>query len=133
MSADPRTPDRGRLALIRIALLVGVLTFGGLIYYQHSRPGWAPNAAVNTRTLRLTMQIVWIVGIAGVFVLFTLVRKVRDRAKYAQFSIIGWSIGEAIALLGAVFYYMTDDPRSYVLGLAAMMMTFFVFPVVRAE
>jgi hypothetical protein len=131
MRREQPVPDRARLALIRIALLVGVLAFGGLVYYEHSRPGWAPNAAVDTRMLRLAMQVVWVGGIIGVFVLFTLAKKITDRAKYAQFSIIAWSIGEMIALTGAVFYYMTDDPRSYILGLAAMMLTFFVFPVRR--
>jgi len=48
-----------------------------------------------------------------------------------RLGIIGWAIGEAVAIFGAVYYYMLGVPTWYVMGLAFMLGVFALFPVRR--
>jgi hypothetical protein len=129
MSGPQGAGDRARLSLIRIALLAGVLLFGGVTYYLHSRPGWEPNGDIDAGMLRLVMQIVWVLGIGGVVALYLVARRIRDRDKVIKISIVAWALGEAIALTGGMLYFVTNEPRGFLLGLGAMVLTFLVFPV----
>ncbi|HEX5633465.1 MAG TPA: hypothetical protein VFX50_09560 [Gemmatimonadales bacterium] len=119
-----------RLAVIRIAMLAGVLTFGGVAFFVR-RGANPPALAADTSVLQLAGSLIWAVAIIGVLVLFMLLRGRDTPERRASFSIIGWALGEAVALYGAVFLYLTGDAQWFLMGLTAQLLTFFIFPLRR--
>jgi hypothetical protein len=114
------------LALIRIALLVGVLAFGGVVWYL--RRTTDPSYAVNPRGLRVAGQAVWALMTIGTLGLFLAVGKATPERR-AAFSVVAWALGEATAIYGGLFWMMLGDPQWYLYGVACLLLTYFIFPV----
>jgi len=83
------------LALIRIALLVGVLVFGAIIWYLQ-RSGWE-SVAVDPRGLRVAGQAVWGLMTLGTLGLFLAAGRASPERR-AAFSVVAWALGEATAI-----------------------------------
>ena len=122
-------PGAGRLSLIRIALLVGVLVFGGVLYYLRQDPSRPAPSAEMVSTLRLAGTIIWATAVVGVLALSAMAKRQRDPSALVSFSIAGWALGEMTALYGGVVYLLTGNPRWYLYGVACLLLTFVAFPV----
>ena len=114
------------LGLIRIALLVGVLAFGGIVWFL--RRSSEPSYGVNPHGLRVAGQAVWGLMTLGTLTLFvTAGRSAPDRR--ATFSVIAWALGEATAIYGGLFWMLLGDPQWYLYGVACLLLTYFIFPI----
>jgi hypothetical protein len=114
------------LALIRIALLVGVLVFGGVVWFM--RRTSEPSYAVNPQGLRVAGQAVWGLMTIGTLALFLLATKASAERR-ATYSVVAWALGEATAIYGGLFWMMLGDSQWYLYGVACLLLTYFIFPV----
>ena len=114
------------LALIRIALLVGVLVFGAIVWYL--RRSGDPTYPVNPRGLRVAGQAVWGLMTLGTLGLFVAAGRASPERR-ASFSVIAWALGEATAIYGGLFWMTLGDPQWYLYGVACLLLTYFIFPV----
>ena len=114
------------LALIRIALLVGVLVFGGIVWYLR-RSGDA-TYPVNPRGLRVAGQAVWGLMTLGTLGLYIAAGKASAERR-AALSVVAWALGEATAIYGGLFWMMLGDSQWYLYGVACLLLTYFIFPV----
>ena len=114
------------LALIRIALLVGVLVFGAVVWYLR-RSGDA-SYAINPRGLRVAGQAVWGLMTLGTLGLFVAAGRASPDRR-AAFSVVAWALGEATAIYGGLFWMILGDPQWYLYGVACLLLTYFIFPV----
>jgi hypothetical protein len=114
------------LALIRIALLVGVLVFGGIVWYlQRSND---LTYSVDPRGLRVAGQAVWGLMTLGTLGLFLAAGRATPERR-ATFSVIAWALGEATAIYGGLFWMMLGDSQWYLYGVACLLLTYFIFPI----
>lgn len=127
-SNTPAPPRIRPLAMIRIAIIVAVVTFGAATWWLHAsgrRPSaMAPN--VNLVTL-----VIW--ALATVSLLFlrrrlTPVRNPRDRN---NITILGWAAGETAAFAGIVHYFVTGDPQRFLFGMIVFVVALLAFPLPR--
>ena len=117
------------LRVIRLAMLAGVVVFGSVVYYM-TREGPmsdVPNEAA--RALSFALMGLSAASLAALFV----VRSIRERAvsydRRSALTIVGWSVGEAPALLGGVIYLLTASPLPYLTGLSVLIASFLMIPV----
>lgn len=128
--AEPsaRPPSLVALAAIRVALLLGVLLFGAITMFLHRRGLWAPASVESLETLRLIGIGTWAFAVIGVIVLRA--RGLGSSVETgAEPSIIGWAIGEAVAMFGAVQYFLSGRPAWYINGVLFLLATFVIFPI----
>ena len=114
------------LAIIRIALLVGVLAFGGIVWYVRLSGNTA--YGVDPRGLRSAGQAVWGLMTLGTMGLFVAAGRASAERR-ATFSVIAWALGEATAIYGGLFWMLLGDPQWYLYGVACLLLTYFIFPV----
>ena len=126
MTAAPAPRTTRTLALIRIALLVGVLAFGGIVWYIR-RSGDA-SYSVDPRGLRVAGQAVWGTMTLGTLGLFAAAGRATP-ARRAMYGVIAWALGEATAVYGGLFWMLLGDPQWYLYGVACLLLTYFIFPV----
>jgi len=122
-----RTP--AQLAIIRMAFLGGVLLFGAVIWFLHRQPGYVPDHRMEQ--LRPVVPVIMLALIGGIIAVRIYLSRITDPQHIGTFQLIGWAIGEAAALFGGVYYFNTDDPRFYVMGLFVMLASFIVVPLRR--
>ncbi len=115
------------LGLIRIALLVGVLAFGGIVWYLR-KSGDATVYSVNPRGLRVAGQAVWGTMTLGTLGLF-LAGSRAPAERRVTFSVIAWALGESTAIYGGLFWMLLGDPQWYYYGVACLLLTYFIFPI----
>ena len=114
------------LGLVRIALLVGVLAFGGIIW--HLRRSGDTGYLVNPRSLRLAGQAVWGTMTLGTLALFLLGGRAKPERR-GSLSVIAWALGEATAIYGGLFWLLLGDSQWYLYGVACLLLTYFIFPI----
>jgi hypothetical protein len=115
------------LGVIRMALLAGVLAFGGLIWLMRRRGGWTPPADVAP--LHVMLIAMWTVAVSGIVIFRVLFGRARDAPRRVRLSIFGWAAGELPPLIGGVYYFMTGDAGWYAAGVLLLVATFVVFPL----
>jgi hypothetical protein len=126
VTAAPASAPRRTLALIRIALLVGVLAFGGIVWYVR-RSGYE-SYGIDPRALRVAGQAVWGFMTLGTLGLFLGAGRATPERR-GTFSVIAWALGEATAIYGGLFWMLLGDPQWYLYGVACLLLTYFIFPV----
>ena len=114
------------LGLIRIALLVGVLALGGIVW--HLRRSGDTGYTVNARGLRVAGQAVWGLTTLGTLALFLLAGRATPERR-GSLSVIAWALGEATAIYGGLFWLLLGDPQGYLYGVACLLLTYFIFPI----
>jgi hypothetical protein len=120
-------PPARVLQLIRMSLVTGMLLFGGVIYYVHSRPGWEKHGAPEG--LGYAVLGAWAVVAALMFLLLGRYRNAPTRAARASMAIAGWAVGEGAAMAGGVYYFMTDDVTRFIGGLLIFFAALSLFPI----
>jgi hypothetical protein len=128
-AARPRSPELARLALIRVTLLAGVLVFGGAVYFL--RKTSPPPLLGPADELRIAGVVIGVLAAAGILVFRSLARNAPDANRRASYSIVGWAIGEAAALYGGVYYFLTGRLGGYMVGLMILLASFVFIPVVQ--
>ena len=114
------------LGLIRIALLIGVLVFGGIVWQL--RTSGDTSYHVDPHALRVAGQAVWAVATLGTLALFVLAGRATTERR-ASFSVVAWALGEATALYGGLFWLLLGDSQWYLYGVACLLLTYFIFPI----
>ena len=114
------------LGIIRIALLVGVLVFGAVVWFLRRSDGVAEG--VDPRSLRLAGQAVWAAATLGTLGLFLAAGRASSERR-AVFSVIAWALGESTAVYGGLFWMLLGDPQWYLYGVACLLLTYFIFPI----
>ena len=111
---------------IRFAMLTGVLIFGGVVWFLQ-RSGDAPTMPLDSqRPLLMMGRILWVVAIGGCILVFQSLGK-ASASRAAQLHIVGWALGESLALFGAVVWFLAGTPAWYIPGLTFLVLTFLVF------
>ena len=122
-------PAVSKLAIVRIAILAGVLMFGGVIWFMQRDAGWTPvTPQFPVQPIALGL---WTAAIVGVLGLRAAWGKTNDVKRRVHFSIMAIAVAEAPALYGAVVYFLTGDPRLYLTGVFLMLTTLLLFPISR--
>ena len=122
-------PAVSKLAIVRIAILAGILAFGGIIWFLQRDPGWGP--VTPQFPVRPIAMGLWTAAIAGVLALRAAWGRAPDVKRRVHFSIMAIAVAEAPALYGAVVYFLTGDPRLYLTGVFLMLTTLLLFPIAR--
>ena len=120
------------LAVIRAALLAGVLLFGAVCWFTIRQRGGAPidgGAADAFSAFRTIVPILCVVALGAAVALRSMIARARDEAKKSSLRIIAWAGGEGAALAGGIYYLRVGDPKLYVLGVVAMLATFVIVPL----
>jgi hypothetical protein len=116
------------LLVIRASLFAGVLMFGAVTWYLHSKPT-RPDSTPDPETLAWVVLGAWAVITAGLVVLSTRYRRPAARERRVNLAIIGWALGEAAALIGGVHYFLTGDPQRYGFGVLIFVIALVMFPI----
>src|SRR5688572_25840772 len=116
------------LQAIRLAMMGGVLLFGGVSWFLTSMPDWsAPEPAVAGQLARVA-SVAWVVVGATLVVMFLKFRDSTNAAKASSVAILAWALGETLALLGGVIFFLTSLSSWYIAGVLALTLTFVAFP-----
>jgi len=116
------------LRAIRIAMMLGVLLFGGVAWFITRTPDWrAPDPGLLDQ-LSMIARVGWIaIGIALV-VMFLKVRDSPNPSRASTVAIVAWTLGETLALFGGVILFLTAFGGWYIAGVTALVLAFVAFP-----
>jgi hypothetical protein len=124
-------PRGTTLRIIRVALLTGVLLFGGITYYLLRQGGGsvAQADADVRRTMLWVNVILLVIAAVGIMIVQRRHAAERDPARRATLNIVGWAMAEAVAMFGGVHFLLVGDATPFVVGLGMMLATFVVVPI----
>ncbi len=122
-----RETDVRPYRVIRIALLAGVLLFGGVCWYVVSRQPPAPDESLYA-VLQITFGAA-LLAVVGAFLVLRRVVRRADAQRRPALTVAGWALGEAPALLGGVTWLLTGRPLLYLAGTTLMVAAFIMFPL----
>ena len=128
------TPERQ--TQLRGVLLGITLFFGLVVWIWHSLGASSPNPGALGHKLRILGIMTWLyalVQLIDIRFLRSAAARKRRIAMGIPESLIAWLFGQMIAWFGIIYYGFTEDPRWYLAGLVALLLTFAAFPVRRAE
>lgn len=114
-----------------MAILLGVLMFGAVAWWQRRAPDFAVAEGVRMRPLRLAGMAAWAFAILGIIGLRLKFAREAESGSRPQLSIVAWALAELPALFGAVYFYLTGDLTLFVAGLGALVISFLLFPIAR--
>jgi hypothetical protein len=116
------------LHAIRLAMMGGVLLFGGVSWFLTQSPDWtSPEPGIGDQLNRIA-RIAWIVVSVALIVMFMKFRQPNDIARASSVAILAWALGETLALLGGVVYFLTSMPGWYIAGVLVLTVAFVAFP-----
>jgi len=113
---------------IRFAMMAGVLLLGGVTWFSHRATDWTAATGQVVDALSTLGMVLWGIAAVGFTFLFWRSRAPQTAAQASSRGIIAWSIGEALAIFGGVFYLQTDVPNWYIAGVIALALAMLVFP-----
>jgi hypothetical protein len=116
------------LHTIRLAMMGGVLLFGGVSWFLTQSPDWAAPEAGIADQLAWIAKITWAVVGTALVIMFMRFRDPDNMARASSVAILAWALGETLALLGGVVYFLTSLAGWYVAGVIALTLTFVAFP-----
>jgi hypothetical protein len=109
-------------------MMGGVLLFGGVSWFLTQSSDWtAPEPGVGEQLTRIA-RIAWIVVGVALVVMFLKFRRPADVPRASSVAILAWAVGETLALLGGVVYFLTAIPGWYIAGVIVLTLTFVAFP-----
>lgn len=116
------------LPAIRLAMLGGVLLFGGVSWFLTRSPDFsAPEPGVAGQLTGIA-RIVWVIVGVALTILFLKFRASTNAARASSVAILSWALGETLALLGGVVFFLTAAAGWYIAGVIALTLTFVAFP-----
>ncbi len=118
------------LGILRLALLMGVLVMGGICWYLGTSGQIADPAAEDLGGMFQVIFVVLLVGQgAALFFIKKRWEAMDTLAKKAPLNIVGWALGESLALLGAVAMLLTGGTLLYLGGLLFFALAWIMFPI----
>lgn len=116
--------------IIRIALMTGVFLYAAIVWIQGPSAAVATGSADRIQTLR---YVLWgLVPLSAVVALLLRPRLATATPEMqGRLLLIGWSVGEAAALLGITIRYMGGPVSSMALGVLAFVTALLLLPVPR--
>lgn len=132
--AHPPSPPGTRVptavqSIIAFALGTGVLLFGAVVYFMQRQGTWAPAAPERTEVMRIVAMLACLLGAGALYLLRRRTATRDDMARYAHINLVAWAVGEATALLGGVYFFLSGDPTWYFLGVIVFVGAVLLFPV----
>lgn len=122
-------PSR-HLFIIRVALLSGVMAFAALVVYQRSQ-GMATLSSEAGAMLALMRYVLW--GLAAAAAAGALFLRSRLDATTpvhrGTLTVIGWALGEGVALFGVVQHYLGAPVTTLAIGLITFALVLVLLPV----
>lgn len=123
------TASRGStLRIIRIALLSGVLMFGGIAFFLTQQDGGRGDPEM-AQTLQMVNILLLVSAVIGILWVQRRHAAERDPARRTSLNIIGWAMGEATALFGGVHFLLMGSAIPYFVGLVTMLAAFALVPI----
>lgn len=129
MATPSNLPRAATLRIIRVALLTGVLMFGGIAFYLTRQRGGGIGDTELAQTLQWVNIGFLVVAAIGIMIMQRKHAAETDPARRSTLNIVAWAMGEATALFGGVHYLLMGDPMPYVVGLGLMLASFVVVPI----
>jgi len=124
----PRHQIGALLALVRLALLAGVLLAGGVVWAMRRDAGAPPDVSIETlRGLRSAGLLAWSAAVVGVSLMFLRLLRRPTTPPHGQV-IATWALAELPALYGVVRFWITGEPRWYLLGVVFMLGVLAIVP-----
>src|SRR5690606_12278918 len=120
------------LAVVRIALLAGVLTFGAVVYFLQRGEDWRPADLESLSGLRIAMLAVWTGAAVLLIILRLRLTALTDTAGRTML-IVAWATGEGAALSGGLYHMLSGDLQWFIIGLFSMLASFILFPIRRTS
>jgi hypothetical protein len=118
------TPARA----IRIAMMLGVLLFGGVAWFITRSPDWKAPEPGLLEQLSTIARVAWVtIGLALV-VMFLKFRDSTNPSRASTVLILAWTLGETLALFGGVILFLTAFAGWYIAGVTALALSFVAFP-----
>ena len=128
MAGPRQLPRSATLRIVRIALLSGVLIFGGLAYYLTEQQGGGLGPE-NGGLLQIANIVILVGAAVGIMIIQRRHLAQHDPAKRTTLNITAWALGEATALFGGVHWLLVGNPIPYMVGLVMMIASFVVVPI----
>ena len=117
-----------QLAIIRIAMLLGVLLFGAVAWMRH-RHGIDADTTADPSILRLVGGAILVISIASIIVIRTRLDSAREAGMRVTLATLGWASGEMAGVFGAAYWFLVGDPRLFFVGLVVLLASFMLIPV----
>jgi len=124
-SPNPETVAK----LIRLSMFMGPTLLGVVILFIHRQPGYEPVAA--WKGLQIMIGAAMLAGLVVIFVARTLTARAANANEAGARQLMGWAGGEFAALAGGVYYFLTNDPRLYIVGMIILLASFILVPLRR--
>ena len=122
-------PSR-HLFIIRIALFAGVATFAALVLYQRSQGietlGTGEPAIVNM--MRYALWALSGTAVAAALFLRSRVESASPTQRGVM-TVIGWALGEGVALFGVVLHFVGGPVRALAIGVLTFVVVLILLPV----
>ena len=109
-------------------MMAGILLFAGVSWFMHRAPDWQQPPPGLVDSLSTFGRVLWGAAGAGLVVLFLVRRNAESPIRASNLAIVAWSMGEALAIFGVVFFYLTAVPVWFIAGILAMSITFVAYP-----
>jgi hypothetical protein len=109
---------------------MGVLIFGAVTYYVQRGADWRAFEPDALATLRLFVLSAWAAAALLLIILRVRLGGLTQSAGRSML-IVAWAIGEAAALVGGVYYFLSGESQWFVIGLFLMLTSFILFPIRR--
>jgi hypothetical protein len=123
--------DALRLTLIRSAMLLGLLTFGGATWFQHRNGHPTPIPAEQARTFSYVFAGLALMAVAALFMLRKRLERAIEMKQQLTLYIAGYGIAEGAALFGGATWFVGGDGNLFVAGLILMVVAFQILPIKR--
>lgn len=122
------------MALVRAAMVLGTVAFGGIVWLLQ-RQGRVHVAVTSPRlrAYRDAAMVVWVAASVALGTLTIVRQRVLEEARERTLTVLAWTVGELVAVLGAVFYLLSDRLRFYALGLIFLAVALLISPLRRME
>lgn len=128
MAQSRQLPRSATLRIIRIALLSGVLVFGGLAYFLTNQQGGGLGPE-NAGVLQMVNIVLLVAAALGIVLVQRRHLAETDPRKRTTLNIAAWAMGEATALFGGVHFMLVGNPIPYFVGLVMMIAAFVTVPI----
>ncbi len=122
-------PGAHVLPIVRIALLAGVVFLGAAAIYLSKIGAVEPVDASTGEMLRLVFVVLLTAAAVAMFVFRRKRLALTTEEDPTVLNIVGWALGEGVALFGAVLLIMTGDITHFLVGFVMMLVSFVFFPL----
>jgi len=119
---NPAPPAQAQ-RIIRLAMLMGILMFGAVIYFLHStRALGEPSMDGESSPLALVAMGLVLVAAFSVFVFRRLIEQADDPARRFVLTLVALALCEASALAGGVLWMLSGSYLPYAAGVGVFVM-----------